>query len=336
MADGRLKNYVLTRADEDASLPEEARLVVLAALASPDDLAEVLGNGNTSPRLVASLTTPDESTDALTGAYLESITVQGFRGIGPKVTVPLRPRPGLIVIAGRNGSGKSTLAEALELALTGHNSRWKDKTAVWSQNWRNLHAGEPAQIRVGITEEGSGTTTIGVDWPAGDDIDVEQLKAWVQRDGHKQESIDVLGWNAALEMYRPLLSYEELGRILEGRPSEFYDQLHKLLGLEQLTDATGRLDAVIKQLRQPVAELKQARDALKPVLESHDDPRAAAALAQVKKTKPDLEAVRPLITEGTAASVPSSWQHAGQLVTPSSDEVQQKIAALRSAARQRT
>ena len=177
------------------------------------------------------------------GAYLESISVQGFRGIGPKVTVPLPPGPGLLVIAGRNGSGKSTLAEALEFALTGVNSRWQDKATVWSQNWRNLHQGEPAEIRVGLTEQGSGPTTIGVDWSNGDDVKVDDYKAWVQRDGNKREDPSALGWSAALEMYRPLLSYDELGGILEGRPSDFYDQLYKLLGLEQLTEAMARLDA---------------------------------------------------------------------------------------------
>jgi hypothetical protein len=89
-----------------------------------------------------------------------------------------------------------------------------------------------------------------------------------------------------LEMYRPLLSYDELGGILEGRPSDFYDQLHKLLGLEQLTEAMTRLDAEVKQLKQPSAELRKARDALRPKLESHEDRRAATALAQLKKRRP--------------------------------------------------
>ena len=181
------------------------------------------------------------------GAYLRSITVRVPRDWS-RVTLPFRPGPGLIVVAGRNGSGKSTLAEGLELALTGTNSRWNDKAAVWSQNWRNLHAGDPAHIRVDIAEEGSGATTIGVDWPAGEAVDVDDFKAWVQRDGKKREDTSVLGWAGALEMYRPLLSYDELGGILEGRPSDFYDQLHKLLGLEQLTEAMTRLDAEIKQL----------------------------------------------------------------------------------------
>ena len=332
MTDDRLKNDVLARADGDTSLNELAKMVVLAALEGPEDLAEVLGGADTPAHKATHPAKPGESATPV-GAYLESITVQGFRGIGPKVRVPLQPGPGLIVIAGRNGSGKSTLAEALELALTGHNFRWDHKKGqVWSQAWRNLHDGDPAQIRIGITEEGSGTTTIGVDWPSGDDVDVADRKAWVQRDGQKREGVEELGWDAALEMYRPLLSYDELGHILEGTPSQFYDQLHRLLGLEQLTEAMDRLDAAVKQLKKPGAELKAARDVLKPVLEAHPDPRAATALAQVKKTKPDVDVVRPLITDATASTTPPAWQQAQRLSTPSSDDAAQKLTALREAA----
>ncbi|MFM8857475.1 MAG: AAA family ATPase [Actinomycetota bacterium] len=303
MADDRLRDIVLARADSDASLTEQARLVILAALDNPEDLAEALG-GATGKEVRDTVPSVPETTPEPVGAYLESITVRGFRGIGAKLTVPLQPGPGLIVIAGRNGSGKSTLAEALELALTGRNSRWDHKKGqVWSQAWRNLHDGDPAEIRIGITEEGSGVTTIGVDWPAGD-VQVDAMSVWVQRAGKKREEIETLGWEAALEMYRPLLSYDELGNILEGTPSQFYDQLHRLLGLEQLTEATERLDAEVKQLRRPGAELKAVRDSLKPVLENHSDPRAVAALAQVKKTKPDPAPVRPLISEATAPTTP--------------------------------
>ena len=332
MADDRLKNFVLSLADTDYTLSEQVRLVVLAALEGSNDLAEVLGDDATSSELVESLTAVEEEGAEPVGAYLRSITVQGFRGIGAQVTLPFRPGPGLIVVAGRNGSGKSTLAEGLELALTGTNSRWNDKAAVWSQNWRNLHAGDPAHIRVDIAEEGSGATTIGVDWPAGEGVDVDDFKAWVQRDGKKREDTSVLGWAGALEMYRPLLSYDELGGILEGRPSDFYDQLHKLLGLEQLTEAMARLDAEVKQLKQPSVELRKARDALRPKLESHEDPRAATALAQLKKRRPDLDAIRPLITDGTVASVPSAWARAERLTTPAAEEVALTCDALRSAA----
>lgn len=217
MGKDTLKNYVLALADADETLSESARLAVLAALEDPAVLTEALG-GTASPHLARALTSADDPEEPV-GAYLASITVSGFRGIGPKVTVPLQPGPGLTVIAGRNGSGKSTLAEALELALTGVNSRWKDKPLVWSQAWRNLHAGEPAQIRIGLAEEGSGTTTIGVDWPAGAEVPVGAMQPWVQRKGEKREPVGALGWDAALTMYRPLLSYDELSGILGGKPA---------------------------------------------------------------------------------------------------------------------
>ena len=330
MADDRLKNYVLARADEDSSLSEQASLVVLAALEGAEDLAEALGGTGASEGQLHLEAAPDSAATPV-GAYLERIAVRGFRGVGPMVTVPLQPGPGLIVIAGRNGSGKSTFAEALELALTGRNSRWAHKTGVWSQAWRNLHDGDPAEIRIGIAEEGSGTTTIGVDWPSGDDVDVDAKNSWVQRGGKKREGLESLGWAAALEMYRPLLSYDELGHILEGTPSQFYDQLHRLLGLEQLTEAMDRLDVAVKQLRKPAADLKLARDGLKPLLESHPDPRAATALAQVKKTKPEVDAVRPLITDGAAANTPTAWLQAERLSVPSSNEAAQRITAFREA-----
>ena len=331
MADDRLKNLVLSLADADKALNEQARLVVLAALEGSNDLAEVLGDEVTSPELVDSLTAAHEGVEPV-GAFLRSITVQGFRGIGAEVTLPFRPGPGLTVVAGRNGSGKSTLAEGLELALTGTNSRWSDKAAVWSRNWRNLHAGEPARIRVGIAEEGSGATKIGVDWPAGEDVEDDDFKAWVQRDGKKREDTSALGWAGALEMYRPLLSYDELGGILEGRPSDFYDQLHKLLGLEQLTEAMARLDAELKLLKQPSGELRKTRDALRPKLESCEDFRAATALVQLKKRRPDFGVIRPLILKGTAATVSSAWARAERLTTPSPEEVTLTCDALRSAA----
>ncbi len=177
MADDQLKNLVLQRAEDDDALTDDAKLVVMAALESDDDLADVLAVGETAVERVASLNARIDDSAAPAGAYLRSISVQGFRGIGARVKVDIPPGPGLTVIAGRNGSGKSSIAEALELALTGVNSRWTDKATVWTRSWRNLHADVPAEVRIGIIEEGSGVTTLGVDWPAGD-VPVAEHTIW--------------------------------------------------------------------------------------------------------------------------------------------------------------
>jgi len=328
-----LRDYVLRRADADDKLSEQGKLVVLAAFEGDDALAEVLNEGATPKKLVDALTAPAADATPPVGAYLTSIAVQGFRGIGAKVTVPLQPGPGLVVIAGRNGSGKSTLAEGLEIALTGFNSRWTGKNQVWSQTWRNLHAADHALIRIGLAEEGSGETTLGVDWPQGD-VPVDDLKRWVQRAGKKREDHDVLGWAGALEMYRPMLSYDELSGILEGNRAAFYDELYKLLGLEALNVAMNSLEVQVKSLKEPAAAARKSRDALKTRLAAADDPRAAQALALVAKTKPVLDQVRPLITQGAAATAPAAWRQATGLTTPDSDVVAAACRVVREAAAQ--
>ena len=42
---------------------------------------------------------------------------------------------------------------------------------------------------------------------------------------------------APLEAYRPFLSYNELGSLLDEGPSKLYDALSKVLGLDALVDA---------------------------------------------------------------------------------------------------
>lgn len=331
MADDQLKNLVLQRAEDDEALGDDAKLVVMAALESDDDLADVLAAGETAVERVASLNARIDDSAAPAGAYLRSISVQGFRGIGARVKVDIPPGPGLIVIAGRNGSGKSSIAEALELALTGVNSRWTDKATVWTRSWRNLHAKVPAEVRIGITEEGSGVTTLGVDWPAGD-VPVAEHTIWVQREGKKQEPPSVLGWSAALDLYRPLLSYDELGTILEGRPVDFYDQLFKLLGLEQLTSAIARLDAEVGRLKQPAAAFSTAKAAAKSVLTGIDDPRAAPAIQEVGRHWPRIETVRAYVSGAAADAVPQAWRQAEMLGTYTVDGLTDRLDELRAAA----
>jgi len=159
------------------------------------------------------------------------------------------------VISGRNGSGKSTVAEALELALTGRSYRWLNRTAVWSQDWRNLHPGADASIRLELAEETAGPMTVGADWTQ--NADLVDFSMWAQRPGEKRQcGTDPLGWAAPLDMYRPLLSYDELGGVLDGQPSELYDKLHTVLGLERISVAQKRLVERLKELQGPQAALR--------------------------------------------------------------------------------
>src|SRR5262245_52619885 len=122
-ADDLLRELVLERLDQTA-LDEDAAALILAGLAQSagDDEHVVRSRG-------PARTAPVEPSQA----YLRSIVVEGFRGIGPRRSIKLQASPGLTLIVGRNGSGKSSFAEALEFALTGDSHRWRGRPAVWRE-----------------------------------------------------------------------------------------------------------------------------------------------------------------------------------------------------------
>jgi hypothetical protein len=78
--------------------------------------------------------------------WLRSVTVEGFRGIGPPATLELEPIPGLTVVVGRNGSGKSSFAEGLELLMTGVLKRWEGRPKAWRETWQCLHHDGPTRL----------------------------------------------------------------------------------------------------------------------------------------------------------------------------------------------
>ena len=236
-------------------------------------------------------------------AFLRSITVEGFRGIGPAATLTLRPTPGLTVVAGRNGSGKSTFAEGLDLAVTG--KAYRDGKKTWLQdNWRNLHHPHPCRVEVELAAEGKGPTHVAVEWAAG--AGANDGQAWVQtRSAKRQPGRESLQWEQALDLYPPLLSYEGIGEIFDA-PSHLHDALESVLGLDQLTAATKRLSGCLQQLREPERRAKGLLEIAKSAVLGIDDERAQVASAALKKRPPDRERVRALFgsadEEGDAAT----------------------------------
>jgi AAA domain len=118
--DDVLLGIVLQRLKE-SPLEEQATDLLLAAFESEESLsAQLGGQAAARPSADRAVVVPPEPA----GAYLRSLTVSGFRGIGKPATLSLQPGPGLTVVVGRNGSGKSSFAEALEVLLTGELRRW--------------------------------------------------------------------------------------------------------------------------------------------------------------------------------------------------------------------
>jgi hypothetical protein len=91
--------------DEDGSLSEDAKLLVLAVFESDAALSEALEEPSSArrPDIIDSNLAADP-----VGAYLTTISVAGFRGVGPKTSLELSPGPGLVIVAGRNGCGSSS------------------------------------------------------------------------------------------------------------------------------------------------------------------------------------------------------------------------------------
>lgn len=289
-----LAGLVAERIDADAALSTEAGFLILAALESDEALDDALGGeGFETQPLEHVRSVPAEP---VAGIFVQSIEVEGFRGIGAPAAVEFSPQPGLTIIAGRNGSGKSSLAEAFEVALTGSTYRWKNKSAQWKEHWRNLHHSTGSRILVKFAEERHGLTTIECSWPDGA-IDVGATSSWAQRQGEKRVAgTDALGWSGALETFRPMMSYDELGGMLEAAPSALYDALSRALGVEQITDGIRRLEAQHKILKAPGDTLVGARKSLQTDASVIDDERATVLSALMRKTQPDTASIRALAT----------------------------------------
>jgi recombinational DNA repair ATPase RecF len=318
-----LKDILQARLAEEKKLGEQARVMITAACRSDEALAEALGGEpipeETRPR--------PETADRRYPAFLQSIRVEGFRGVGPAATLDISPGPGLTLVVGRNGSGKSSFAEALELLLTGNNSRWSTRSAIWKEGWRNLHHGDP-RIDAELVLEGSkGKTLISRHWAPG--AKLEDAETQVTVSGSKASTIDDLGWAAAVEMYRPFLSYSELGSMLDAGPSALYDALSAILGLEDLVVAEARLKDAAKESRKLTDDAKSALTPLLEALGEIEDERARACLEALSGRTWNLDAVERSVI-GPEYSLQEETEGAAlrQLTTlegPSADEV--KVAA---------
>src|SRR4051812_28854132 len=269
------------------------------------------------------------------GACVSSIMVEGFRGVGPAATLTLRPGPGLTLVVGRNGSGKSSFAEGLEFLLTGRNYRWEKRPKVWLEGWRNLHHDRTA-LKSELLVEGRGSVAVSRTWKS-NDFAANQV-ACVGPD-KKPASLQALGWSDALVTFRPFLSYNELGSLLEEGPSKLYDALSKVLGLEELV-AVQALLAEARKARQEILDTAtEAADEIKVLLDAADEgagyDRIETTRKALKTSAWDLAALKKL-TQGAETREASQVEMLRRLesIEPIDDKgVARSVQSLRASAR---
>ncbi|GAA1084055.1 AAA family ATPase [Nocardiopsis composta] len=270
-------------------LDGEARQWVLACLHGEEAL-EGLRRGEPAPDPAGLLRGAEERPahrDPGRQGYLSRIEVQGFRGIGRPAELRLRPGPGLTVVVGRNGSGKSSFAEAAEAALTGRNMRWDAMPAGWRDGWRNLHYTERTEVSVDIVHAGDPAPTRVTRYWAGDSVRSARGRV-IAPDG-TDGPLRSLGWGPDLERYRPFLSYDELGRAVNGRAAELYDTITALLGLTGMTEAERALAKACARLAKLRDRPRNDLDHLIARLRESGDHRAARALEVLGSGELDLD-----------------------------------------------
>lgn len=285
----------------EADKPTLVSELVLAAFEGADALKGVLG-GTTAPP-----TEPRRRARAraneIPGVYLKSISVRGFRGVGPMSTLSLRPGPGLTLVTGRNGSGKSSFTEAAELTLTGTNERVR-RGRIWKDGWRNLHSDETPRVEVELTAEGvSRPLRVVRVWPA-DSTDLFAATTTVREHGEAPRPLADLAWQDALTEYRPFLAYSELSGLITDGNARIFDAMDGILGLDDLTRTYTLLQQAHSELDKARRAVRDGRSALFTELVAATDPRASTirtALESAAWRRWDLDTAHAAATGGTAA-----------------------------------
>ncbi|MET8364824.1 AAA family ATPase [Micromonospora sp. NPDC005194] len=313
-----------------ADVPTETAELVLAALTSEDDLTAALAG--TPTRLDPRSPTGDGPTERI---WLKSVTVAGFRGVGPERTLQIDPGPGLTLVVGRNGSGKSSFAEAVELALTGDSARWADKTSVWRTGWRNLHSPDPCWVDVELRVDGVATPTrVNRAWPVGAELADAEVTVTSAQGRHI--GLSELGLARPLELYRPFLTAAELGKLAAGTQSQLFDALFAILGLDALTDADQRLLRAARPHDATIKEVRAQRTALADALAGIADDRARRTAALLRgRGAVDLAAVTAILDEPDEATADREvllCRELAALAPPPVDEVTRLAGQLREAA----
>jgi energy-coupling factor transporter ATP-binding protein EcfA2 len=312
-------------------LEEGAGLEVKNVVAAAFDSDEAVEVGLSSKIWVMARHEVAPNISSLPNVFLSSLEVAGFRGICGTAKIEFSAGPGLTLIMGRNGSGKSSFADAFEVMLTGQSVRFGGKGQEWSRGWRNIHFDGAPAIGVSYYIDGDPVPVQVVrQWGAESELSQSTLK--VSRSGTEITDYDALRWRNAVEVYRPILSAAEIGIALNDGPASLYDDLDKILGLDQLRVVRDRLVRARKNREVFQREIEDARSTLIAASAVSGDPRAEAVADIIRAPRVDLKALADMV-EGEFADGPriDALNALANLWTPGDGEVLNAATALQAA-----
>lgn len=166
--------------------------------------------------------------------------------------------------------------------------------------------------------------------------DVSRSGLEVQRSGRQKGGLETLGWTGVTQTFRPFLSYNELGSMLDDGPSKLYDALSTVLGLEDLVAAQELLRRTRLGRTSELKEVTGQLAGLRGQLAACDDPRAQACLIALKGKAWDLEAVEAQVISApkdpAAGGELARLERAASCPSPSLDAVSQAATELIAAA----
>ena len=208
------------------------------------------------------------------------------------------------------------------------------RSEVWKGGWRNLHHKTTSLAACLALEGEKGPCAVVREWE--DEAELEDAEATAQVQGKPKGRLQDLGWTDALASYRPFLSYNELGSMLDEGPSKLYDALAKILGLDDLVQAIDALQQERttrdKALKEADRERKELVAKLAPVA---DDRAKKAAEALQRKDDWGTDAVEAIVagtTPGDAETLIDLLKRLAVLEAPERSAVDAAVVQLREAA----
>ena len=270
-----------------------------AVLAACDGEAALRAWGGGTPPVVPHANAPEPAGTAYSGVFLTSLTVSGFRGIGRASTLRFCPGPGLHVVTGPNGCGKSSFVEGLEVLFTGRSRRLEERPVEWKKGWRNLHQSEPCEIKAVLHREGAThATELSRRWEQAQER-YGEASTFVQDYGQAKIDFAATGWDVAVRFYQPMLCAVDFEDVV-GKPSELYERLAGVLGLDEYRKVKELLGEVKKDLEATALQPEEALPSLLESLRASDHPNSARCLTALDTGRKPRD---PAVVEEILASL---------------------------------